>query len=149
MADFGFRDWCCHFLLENVTDRLLLVSPITSDSLQRTLPYFLMRSISLPTYGWPPVLLVWIQLLCLCWINNIITSWSNPNQSTRRSAVQWYLPFQSKWVFSTTSLLPCDSNFYPSLSRLGSRGSLQIWQDKKFFVQYLVYPQLIQLQSFR
>ena len=74
----------------------------------------------------------WIQLLCF--------SWPNPNQSNWRTSEQWYLPFESKWVFSTTSLLPCDSNFYPSLSRLGSRGSLQIWQEKKFFAQYLVHP---------
>ena len=26
--------------------------------------------------------------------------WSNPNQSNRRSVVQWYFPLQCKWVFS-------------------------------------------------
>ena len=34
---------------------------------------------------------------------NLITDflvWLDPNQSNRRSAVQWYFPLQSKWVFS-------------------------------------------------
>ena len=31
--------------------------------------------------------------------------WLNPNQSNRRSAVQWYFPFQSKWVFSAVIYL--------------------------------------------
>ena len=26
--------------------------------------------------------------------------WPNPNQSNKRSAVQWYFPLRSKWVFS-------------------------------------------------
>ena len=35
----------------------------------------------------------------------------NPNQSNRRSAVQWYFPLQSKWVFSDHS--ECECNLRP------------------------------------
>ena len=36
--------------------------------------------------------------------------WSNPNQSNRRSAIQWQLPLWSKWVFSdTTNCFKLDS----------------------------------------
>ena len=38
-------------------------------------------------YSWPPIYFVWIQLLCLCWI---LIIWLKPNQSNKRSVVQWY-----------------------------------------------------------
>ena len=33
-------------------------------------------------------------------------AWPNPNRSNRRSAVQWYFPLQSKWVFSAQWIHP-------------------------------------------
>ena len=40
--------------------------------------------------------------------------WPNPNRSNRRSAVQWYFPLRSKWVFSRCIILqgPKSSNKY-------------------------------------
>ena len=50
------------------------------------------REVSL--YSLSPVLFVWIHLCSLCRINNILVWW-DPNQSNRRSAVQWYFTLQS------------------------------------------------------
>ncbi len=41
-------------------------------------------------YHWPPVLLVWISIFCK-WKQKL--SVVIPNQSNRRSTVQWYSPF--------------------------------------------------------
>ena len=54
-------------------------------------------------YGWPPVYFVWNQLICLWWIKRVLLVWSNPNQSNRRSAVQWFFPIW--WVFYGTFYL--------------------------------------------
>lgn len=43
-------------------------------------------------YGWPPVC---NKLFWLCWINNGLYFWSNPNHSNRRSANQWYFPLEA------------------------------------------------------
>ena len=43
-------------------------------------------------YGWPPVLLISVHLLCLCLINNKILVWLNPYQSNRRTNVLWEIP---------------------------------------------------------
>ena len=53
----------------------------------------------------------------------------NPNQSNRRSAVQWYFPLRSKWVFSVWAFLPgtlSKRNFEEKKSngRGGGRGGL-------------------------
>ena len=38
-------------------------------------------------------------LLCFCELGTDLPAGSNPNQSKRRSGVQWCFPLQSKWVF--------------------------------------------------
>ena len=56
--------------------------------IQRTLTWGEVESL----YSWPHVYLVWIQLALLTYVELAIALlvWSNPNQSNRRSAIQWY-----------------------------------------------------------
>ena len=65
--------------------------------IQRTLTYFVRGNI---TVNWPPVWLVrtWPNSKSVYSFNS--TKQQNPNQSNRRSAVKWYFPLRSKWVFS-------------------------------------------------
>jgi hypothetical protein len=43
-------------------------------------------------YGWPPVWPVWNQLYDLWQFLFLFAKQTNPNQSNRRSTVQWYFP---------------------------------------------------------
>ncbi len=45
-------------------------------------------------YQWPPVWLVWNQLHDYWQILFLFAKQTNPNQSNRRSTVQWYFPLQ-------------------------------------------------------
>ena len=40
-------------------------------------------------------------------IDRYLQVWSNPNQSNRWSAVQWYFPLRNKWVFSDITIEIC------------------------------------------
>ena len=52
-------------------------------------------------YGWPPVWLVWIRSnKYSCCLFSKQAKQLSPNKQNRRSAVQWYFPLRSKWVFS-------------------------------------------------
>ena len=65
---------CCRFA--PLKSFVLLMWPMVSvksvllSTREHSLRYFV-RGVSM--YGWPPVWLVWIQLLCLCLINNRFT----------------------------------------------------------------------------
>ena len=73
-------------------------------------------------YGGPPVYIVWIQLLCKCWMNNSFTCLvkSKPvKQEVSRS--QWY--FLLWWVLRHEPFLPFSHS--PSDSLVQSFGPLQ------------------------
>ncbi len=51
-------------------------------------------------YHWPPVWLIWNQLYDNRQFLFLFSKQANPNQSNRRSMVQWYFPFSIPWVNS-------------------------------------------------
>jgi hypothetical protein len=51
-------------------------------------------------YCWPPVWLVWKQLYGYWQFLFLFAKQTNPNQSNRRSMVQWYFPFSIPWLVS-------------------------------------------------
>jgi hypothetical protein len=65
----------------------------------------LKRKVSL--YHWPPVWLIWNQLNDNWQFLFIFSKQTNPNQSNRRSMVQWYFPLQYSllWVTEMTLLV--------------------------------------------
>ncbi len=66
-----------------------------SAQLTLTLAYCLKQGIlkgEVSLYHWPPVWLVWNQLYDNWQILFLFAKQANPNQSNRRSMVQWYFP---------------------------------------------------------
>ncbi len=57
-------------------------------------------------YHWPPVWLVWNSLFCKWKQKLSVIIHLNPNQSNRRSTVQWYFPFSIPWF---TGCVCCDN----------------------------------------
>jgi hypothetical protein len=49
-------------------------------------------------YCWPPVWLVWNQLYDYWQFLFLFAKQTNPNQSNRRSMVQWYFLFNIPWL---------------------------------------------------
>ncbi len=47
---------------------------------------------------WPPVWLIWNQLYDNWQFLFLFAKQTNPNQSNRRSMVQWYFPFRISWL---------------------------------------------------
>ncbi len=58
----------------------------------------LKREVSL--YCWPPVWLVWNQLYDNWQFLFLFVKQTNPNQSNRRSTVQWYFPLKYSLLYS-------------------------------------------------
>ncbi len=56
-------------------------------------------------YRWPPVWLVWYQLYANWQFLFLFAKLTNPNQSNRRSMVQWYFPLQYSLVWCNKVLL--------------------------------------------
>ena len=57
-------------------------------------------------YGWPPVWLVWIQLLCLCLINNILAiSFGWQGSYTALTFCNMYLQRKIKKIFAKKCLI--------------------------------------------
>ncbi len=63
-------------------------------------------------YHWPPVRLVWNQLYDNWQFLFLFARQTNPNQSNRRSMVQWYSPFSIPWLIHRHEL-PCT---YPDIT---------------------------------
>ena len=62
----------------------------------------------------------WLRFICFRCVelDRHFQVWSNPNQSNRSSAIQWFIPLQSKWEFSGWAFIP--KNLYGSYLRLAS-----------------------------
>ena len=75
-------------------------------------------------YCWPTVWLVWNQLYDYWQFWFLFAKQTNPNQSNRRSMVQWYSPFSIPWSESLLNIayLAMNISWLPSL--LGGGGSL-------------------------
>ncbi len=56
-------------------------------------------------YCWPPVWLVWNQLSAYRQFLFLFAKQANPNQSNRRSTVQWYFPLQYSLTKPSTCIL--------------------------------------------
>ena len=73
---------------------------------------------------------------CKSLSNSTQTKKLNPNQSNRRSAVQWYFPLRSKWVFSgythNSTLLNCEVQFISY--NLGTMRSIFVITTKQLFL---------------
>ena len=98
---------------------------------QRTLTHFTSGSIT-------DLLLHLFRFSCFVFVEltlDLLVS-LNPNRSNRRSALQRYFPFQSKWVFSAF-ILVLGRTIYNLLNLI--RNSLHFWNDKvsKMFSAYL------------
>ncbi len=61
-------------------------------------------------YLWPPVWLVWISLFCKLKQKLSVVVWLIPNQSKRRSTVQWYFPFCIPCLLITTYIFHVSDN---------------------------------------
>ena len=92
-------------------------------------------------YSWPPVHFVWIQLLCIWWIKTVLLVWSNPRQSTRWSAVQWYFPTYS--VTRLNNLLhfgllfrACGNNYFAQIAHIFGEFFVKM---SKSFIFYLYH----------
>ncbi len=55
-------------------------------------------------YRWPPVWLVWISLFCIWKQKLSVVIQLIPNQSNRRSMVQWYFPLQYSLIYVSVNL---------------------------------------------
>ncbi len=77
-----------------------MVTIILSSKWRSTAKIWLYRRIlkgEVSLYHWPPVWLVWNQLYCNWQFLFLFAKQTNPNQSNRRSIVQWYFPFSIPW----------------------------------------------------
>ncbi len=59
----------------------------------------------LSLYCWPPVWLVWNQLYDYWQFLFLFAKQTNPNQSNRRSTVQWYFPLEYSLTYANNEVL--------------------------------------------
>ncbi len=85
------RDTCCHLALSLRLLPSYFLSVPGADGFEPLNQGILKGDVSL--YCWPPVWLVWMSLFCKWKQKLSVVIQLIPNQSNRRSMVQWYFPF--------------------------------------------------------